>query len=57
MVLANAIIVCACHSYDHGIWATFAKYCCKNKNETDEKINEENKEATEPNESKHMLDD
>ena len=55
MVLAAAIIICACDSYHRGIRATFAKYCCKSKNETDEKKNDENKEATEPNES--MLDD
>ena len=55
VVLAAAIIICACDSYHRGIRATFAEYCCKSKNETDEKKNDENKEATEPNES--MLDD
>ena len=54
VVLAAAIVLCGCDSYHRGIRATFDKYCCKNKNETDEKKNDENKEATEPNEC--MLD-
>ena len=57
VVLAAAIVLCGCDSYHRGIRATFDKYCCKNKNETDEKKNDENKEATDPNESNHMLDD